>query len=697
MGFHALVNTRYFSEAAIDFKKNGNRYTTAPKGSRDYFQYWEEQEKRCKFGYKVGDLWIPGRFYFYLNFFPIYKVPDHIIAKCRRRPDGTVIVPPNAEKEQSFPKFWEIDYEWWNFKHIAWYGGDFMGIKSDGGKHMCCLKTRGAGFSYKEAADGVYNYVFIPGSKSYYFAGAMPYLVGDAIMDKVQQGLDWVNDNSSYWKQNRQKKFSIDHQRASYIDAGGVERGTMSEIIAQVVDKPSKTRGKRGRKASFEEFGSFPHSEDALEVCLGSMRDGSVYVGQVTVFGTGGEQGPGIQGLENIFSSPETWDMLKFPNVWEQGMQNTECGYFVPSYRANSWYMDEDGNVDVKAAVKADQDERDKKASSGKPKDLDRRMAEYPWTPSEALQRLTGNGFNVAELNAQIKKVQSSQAIQSLLRHGTIVTSDTTKSGVEFQILPKTKAKPIEKFPHNSGDDLEGCFTVLQRPYLDANGNVPPGMYVITFDSYYKDETQDTTSLFSFKVWKQFNEVDTTYEDLPVAWFAGRRKDLNEIYQLLFYACRLYNAQAQGEISGGGQGVVTYAKTYRLLHWLKNEPEMAHNKELASKSAGNSFLMNMAAERKKMGLQYLESWHDKPRGSDEKGNPVLNLHLIYDVAFLMEMAKHNPESGNYDRISDAIIAMFELKERVALMLRTKKKTRSFYKRSLFGAGTTQYQGTTTSY
>jgi hypothetical protein len=45
MGFHKLVNTRYFSEAAIAFKKNGGRYTTAPVGSRDYKDFWEEQEK----------------------------------------------------------------------------------------------------------------------------------------------------------------------------------------------------------------------------------------------------------------------------------------------------------------------------------------------------------------------------------------------------------------------------------------------------------------------------------------------------------------------------------------------------------------------------------------------------------------------------------------------------------------------------
>jgi len=274
MGFHNLVNTAYFSEAANDWKKNGGRYCLAPQGSRDYYQWWEEQERRCKYGYKVGDLWISGRHYGYLNFFPMYRVPDAVLNKALdegRDKRGKISV-KIADKVVGFPKFWEVDYEWWNFKHIAWYGGEFMGVESEGGKHIGCLKARGAGFSYKEAWDGVYNYTFIPGSKSYYFAAADGYLVGDAIMDKVQEGLDWINKYCPPWMQNRQVKKTLMHQKASYYDEFAMERGKKSEIIAQIVDKPGKTRGKRGRKATFEESGTFPNLEAALEVSMGSMR-----------------------------------------------------------------------------------------------------------------------------------------------------------------------------------------------------------------------------------------------------------------------------------------------------------------------------------------------------------------------------------------------------------------------------------------
>lgn len=702
MSFHHLVNTRYFSEAAIGFKKNGRRYTTAPKGSRDYYEYWEEQDRRCMFGYKVADLWIPGRMYFWLNFFPMFRVSEEVMARAlaKRMETGKIGITV-AEKEQQFPSFWETHYEWWNFKHIAWYGGEFMGIKSEGGQHLGCLKTRGAGWSYLEACDGVYNYNFIPGSKSYYFAGAEPYLQGDAIMDKVQSGLDWINEHCSYWKQNRQVKKSIMHQKASYLDAFGVERGSHSEIIAQIVDKPSKTRGKRGRKASFEEGGSFPCLEDALEVCMGSMRDGSVYVGQISVFGTGGETGPGIQGLENIFRNPAAWDMMCFPNIWEDVMEGAECGYFVPCWRANSFMMDAEGNVDMPAAIQDDDIAREKKQKSGKPKDLDRRKAEYPRTPGEALQRLTGNGFNGDEIDKQILKLQSSMELKGMIRHGKMEYIDG--EGVQFVPQPKNIARPIEDYPHKNtkGDgntnDLTGCVSIIERPFVDQLGKVPPGMYLMTFDPYYKEESIDLTSLWSWKIWKLDNKFDLSFTNVPVAWCAGRPTKYEDNHDRMFKAADFYNCMIQGEIAGGGQSVVTYAKSHRKLHRLCHEPEMAHNKELASKAAGNAYLMNMNTDRKKTGIMYLEDWHMDIRGIDDKGDMIYNVNRIYDIAWLKEMRRYNPEVGNFDRISDALPAMFMLKENYVIGKKARRESKDFYSRSLFGGEESAEQGMTTTY
>ena len=222
MGFHNLVNTAQFSYTARDFKKNGDKYCLAPVGSREWVEWWDEEECRCREGYSVGGLWIPGRHYDYLNFTPIMKVDDAVAMamyrEARSKANGRVSR-TTSDRIFGFPRFYEVDYEWYNFKHIAWNGGEFMGIKSPGAKHICCGKTRGAGFSYKEAQDGVYNYKFIDGSISYYFAAIENYLIKDGILNKVQPMLDFINDNCIEWKKNRQKKNTLMHQKASYMDA----------------------------------------------------------------------------------------------------------------------------------------------------------------------------------------------------------------------------------------------------------------------------------------------------------------------------------------------------------------------------------------------------------------------------------------------------------------------------------------------
>lgn len=685
--WHNLVNTRYFSEAAIGFRNNGGHYTLAPRGSKDYFEYWKLHEKRCQEGYKVGDIWIPGRYYFYLNFFPMYKVRDSDALKAFQDNKQGRASKRVLDKILDFPRFHEMQYEWWRFKHIAWHGGTFMGIVSPGGKHLCCAKTRGAGFSYMEAADGVYNYNFIDGSKSYYFASREAYLIEDGILNKVDEGLTFLNKHSAYWRKNRMKNKTLMHQKASFIDSRGEEKGTMSEIMGQTVDNPNKVRGKRGKKITFEEFGSFKRGKTALEVSLGSLRDGDFYVGQLSAFGTGGEEGEEIEALESVFTEPHSWDMLAFPNIWEAGA-SSEVGYFVPCYRANFKYTDEDGNSDMDASIVSDDEERAKKQLSADPRALDRRKAEYPQKPSELFQRLSNNGFNIAEIKQQIKFIETNTAIKhGLLRHGNLVSSEAPEAlgGILFEIDPN--AKPLDEYPHKQNKDakefidLKGCVTICEKPYIDLHGKVPSGMYAIVFDAYYKDDADDLTSLFDVTVLKIDNPVDNSMVGLPVAWWTGRPKSLKRAHEILFNMARYYNCTVQGEISGGGQSVVDYAKQHRILHMVEFEPEMLHNKEVASNQKNRSYLMNMSTDRKKLGMTYLEDWHMEPRGITANGNPVYNVHKIYKLGLLREMLKGG--IANSDRMSSMIIGMFVLKENITKLIQHKTSLNTFYDRPLY--------------
>lgn len=652
MAYSKLANTRYFREAALDFEKNKGVYTRAPRGSKEYRDYWNLHEERCRNGYSVADTWIPGRYYFFLNFTPMLRIPPEQYYLLKGVKDyGTL------KKIQGFPNFREVHYEWSNLKFIAASGGEFMGIKSFGGKHISCLKARRAGWSYYEAADAVYNFNFIPGSQSYFFAGLEDYLIKDGILNKVFADLEFINANIPWWRQNRQKSDTLMYNRASYYNTMGQEEGSKAEIFGVTVNDPDKVRGKNGMKIVYEEGGSFKNLKKAYDISRGTVEDsgGLITTGQISVFGTGGEEGPDIEGLDYIFNHPEECNMLALPYIWEAGMDDESCGYYVPVTRINELCADEDGNVDIAAATRMELEER---AKIKDPISLDQRKAEYCMNPSEALMRNTGGGYPTALIDRQIKRIKTNKGIQSMIRHGQF-----TEGGV-FLPMTTQEAKPILKFPHaRTGEDLSGCVTVIERPWLDKNGQTPPGMYQITFDPYNYDDAEDQTSLFSIRVWKMDNKYDSSFTRLPIAWFTGRRSRLAEIHKILFWLCKWYNCTAQGEIQGGGQGVVDYARTNNLLHYLEFEPEMIHNKEFANKRGGRSYLMAMPTERKVQGVTYHIEWAKEIRGSDDAGNPIYNIDRYYDLPGLLEMKKFKLKKGNFDRISSEIIGMYMLKEK----------------------------------
>jgi len=673
-----FVNTQYFREAAIHFEKHG-RYTLAPKGTKEWWEYWEEQERRCLYGYAVGDMRITGRHYFYLNFSRIQRT----IGKGK-----------TEYKVEMFPAFWEIDYNWFWYKEIAWWGCTPEQLESlnlwknptyiGGGRHLSCLKTRRGGFSFKEAVDGVYNYNFFPKSKSYYLADKEDYLIVDGILNKVQPNLDWLNKHTDgFWLKNRMKHNTLMHQKASYIDNNDkLEKGFESEIIGvTIAGDPNKARGKDGMKITCEEAGSFKNLKQTLGIIVPSVRAGSSITGQISVFGTGGEEGQDIEGLDEIFNDPATYDMLPFENDWEDGFEATECGVFIPCYMANPTFMDEDGNIDKESAIADDDAEREKRKKAKDTKALDRRMAEFPRTPTEALIRVNVNNFPVAEAKYQKQRVMRDPDIQAMLKHGSF---ERTVDGLVF--IPKSRdvAKPVDYYPHRKEHHIEGCTTIVKEPERDENGKIPDNLYVINVDPYYDDEAEDVTSLgIAYVTKRQFNFTPTHAMD--TAWFAGRPRLLSDFHEAIVRLAEYYNAKIQSEIAGGGKGLYDYCRRMKKLHLLDFEATEIKNKEVKGGEKNRAVFMTMSTDDKRLGLTYYQDYLKEPVCIDPKtGNELLNIHFVYDLGLLDEIIKFNPLK-NADRISAQIVKQFTLKEKSHLEVQKKKKKKNrLVDRNLYG-------------
>lgn len=232
----------------------------------------------------------------------------------------------------------------------------------DLGKHMCVLKSRRKGYSYKNASMACRNYYLIPNSKTYIYASNKQYLTEDGILTKAWDYMDFIDKNTA-WGKKRSVNQTL-RKRAGFFtkDEFGneVEMGYKSEIIGVTLkDNPDIVRGKAGKLIIFEESGSFPELGAAWQIARPSVEQDGIAFGTMIAFGTGGDPGSSFETLRDMFYNPEGYNCLEFENIWDSTPSSKKCGFFIPQYtnldirddNGNRVYMDDDGNTLTKLAL----------------------------------------------------------------------------------------------------------------------------------------------------------------------------------------------------------------------------------------------------------------------------------------------------------------------------------------------------------
>jgi hypothetical protein len=447
------------------------------------------------------------------------------------------------------------------------------------------------------------------------------------------------------------------HKQSGYkknVNGADVTLGFKSQIIGvSLKDDPDKIRGKAGELIFFEEAGSFSGLLKAWEVAMPTMRQGSKTLGTMIAFGTGGEEGPGFEGLEELFYHPEAYDCLAFENEWDAGAMGTSCGFFVPIYKNLDGFMDSQGNSLSNEAMDYEETQREKKRKGNDPKSYDQYIAEHPFTPQEATLQVTANTFDVNSLKEQYNRV---------------IASDLHKIGVAGEMYYNTKGKPdfapnssvrpIYKFPHRPDDDLTGAVVIYEAPFKTQEDIIPKNLYIICHDPYAQGKAASSMSLGAAYVIKVPNNLSKP-DDIIVASYIGRPATQDEYNRNLFMLAEYYNAKIGFENDRGE--VIAYAKRFRKLHLLQEEFEMLDKRELRSKNVKRQYGMHMTEQRKAQGELYIRDWLISGRGQNEDGEITLNLQKIYDPALLQELIKFN-RKGNFDRVMALMVGMYHTRE-----------------------------------
>lgn len=206
-------------------------YTDYPPGCKPYVDFWTEEYRRCREGYKIGKYRITGDHYFFLNYYRMDTINEDAIS--------------GEGRSESFPGFLSKQYEFFHYVEMA----------EKLGKDICMLKARGLGASEMLADLAVRPYTTNKGYQVMITCAAEAKLA--PLREKCWKQLDWLNMNTN--KGMRHARLVInnnDTKRASLKTADGIEYGWRSQITSVVADTSNKIRGSRLDRLIYDEAGS---------------------------------------------------------------------------------------------------------------------------------------------------------------------------------------------------------------------------------------------------------------------------------------------------------------------------------------------------------------------------------------------------------------------------------------------------------
>lgn len=635
-----IYNSDKFRQAAIFFKEHGT-YTLAPPGTTDYIKYWDEETNRCLYGYVApdGDA-ISGYNYFYLNYSPIMKLSeveytDRYGNKRTRR-----------ERILEFPNFWDYDYYYFNAIEEA----------ETQGKHLVVLKSRQRGYSFKGASMLVRNYELIPGSKSFAVASEQKFLIGDGLLTKAWQIMDFIDKNTAW---SKQRLTSTRMERVSgfkITDEFGkqTEQGYLSSITGITLkNDPERLRGTRGKLVLFEEGGKFPNLETAWRVEQPAVEtDDGVAFGLLIAFGTGGTEGSSFDGLKNLFYKPEAFNCLAFPNIWDDGQEQTKCGFFVPSWsnmestdeNGKQKFMDQYGNSIREKAVEELIAQRNKVKDGGASQtSIDRFISERPLKPQEAVLELGKNIFPRQLLMNQLTRIRTNEKLRNM-KH----VVDLAWDGEGQVKATEKKSGDITTYHLKKDDKPHGSIVIWEYPIKDP----PFGLYIGGCDPYDHDESF-TNSLGSTFIFKRV-KAGEAWNDVIVAEYSGRPDTAEEYYENVRKLLIFYNARLLFE--NERKGIYPYFTNKHCDYLLADQPDKIISEVFKDSKVQRRKGCHMTKSIRAYGEGLILEWL---MDEFEPGHP--NIERIYSEPLIEELIE-NDGVKNVDRVIALCMTMMYREE-----------------------------------
>ena len=510
--------------------------------------------------------------------------------------------------------------------------------------------------SFKGASMLVRNYELIAGSKNFAVASEQKFLIGDGLLTKAWQIMDFI-DKHTAWAKQRLVSTRMERVAGYKItDEFGkqTEQGYMSSITGITLkNDPERIRGTRAKLVLWEEGGKFPNLLDAWRIEQPSVElDDGFAFGLQVAFGTGGTEGASFAGLKELFYKPEAYNVLSFPNIWDDNAEETKCGFFVPSWSnlesydadGNPQYMDKDGNSLRDKAIENLIEQRNKiKDGGASQQSIDRFISERPIKPREAVLEIGKNIFPRKLLLDQLTRLRTNTKLRNM-KH--IV--DLNWDGNGQITATEKKTGDITEYPLKKGDKPHGSIVIWEYPVKDP----PFGLYIGGCDPYDHDDSF-TNSLGSVFIFKRV-KAGEAWTDVIVAEYSGRPDTAEEYYENVRKLLVFYNARLLFE--NERKGIYPYFTNKHCDYLLADQPDKIISEVFKDSKVQRRKGCHMTKAIRAYGEGLILEWLLEEY---EPGHP--NVERIYSEPLIEELIE-NDGVKNVDRVIALCMVMIYREE-----------------------------------
>lgn len=504
-------------------------------GTPAWKSWWEEQIYYIINGYVTEGVFIPGRYYYYLNFCKTSSV---------------------ATGGAFYPDYIDFQYEFFLLVEEA----------KKQGKNIIAPKGRRKGMSVMSASIVDYGYRFLHNYHAGIAAGKKEY--SEDFLEK------WIYLNSLMVPELKTRTASKDYNDIvsgwSEKDNTGIwtDMGTRNILYCRTMfSDPNVFKGKYLNDVVYEESGEFDNLIETMRATKKCLMDGDTQVGTGYIYGTGGNIKSGSKGFEEVWHNPEVYNCLryfvrgtKFLRPYVSGTRNGQGELIedipnlmdIPDYQRV-------GMEDEKRAEEAIEAKKEILLKSKNMKDYWEECKDNPLDIKDVFRRAASNNFDIETLNNQQFDILSNDKKYSKFK----LEYKVNENGERLTPLQ------IEAVPANDDMDenetvmiLDGGFPVKGYSNIDVAG----------IDSYDQDTALESKSLGSMVILRR----DHTYQDMPkmtpVLLIRCRPARKEMFYEMCLKAAIFYNVKYNTLIDVAKPMVIEYFKQNGCAMYLAKRP-----------------------------------------------------------------------------------------------------------------------------